>query len=73
MMVGIKGIEPSPSVPQTDMLKPLQHIPHNISGRQDLNLQPLASKASMLPFAPLPVISRKTEDMLLKPLQVHIA
>lgn len=73
MMVGIEGFEPSLLVPQTSMLKPLHYIPHNISERQDLNLQPLAPKASMLPFAPLPVISRKTEDMLLKPFQAHIA
>lgn len=57
MMVGIEGFEPSLSVPQTDMLKPLHYIPHHISGRQDLNLQPLASKARMLPFAPLPDFS----------------
>lgn len=55
--MGTEGIEPSPSVSHTDMLKPLQHIPHNISRRQDLNLQPLTSKASMLPFAPLPDFS----------------
>ena len=37
--------------------KPIHHIPHNISERQDLNLQPLVSKTSILPFEILPDFS----------------
>lgn len=37
-------------VPRTSIIKPLYDSHHNISERQDSNLQPLASKASILPF-----------------------